>query len=58
LGKGQFGSLEGFAQEPDHAVGEGVEQESKLVGKEQVATETVGFEMVFEFLDPFSMSPR
>ena len=58
LGIGQFCVLERFPQKPDEAIGKSMKEETELVGKETVATETICLEMILEFFDPvFHVTP-
>ena len=59
LGRGQFCALEMVAQYPKKAIGRGVEKQPKLVGQEAMATQAVGLDLQFYFLDAvFYVAPQ
>lgn len=48
---GKLGTLEIPTQQPEQAVGEGVEKQAKLIGQEAVTAEPICFEFQFELFD-------
>lgn len=51
-GRGQFGSGKTLAESPQQSEGEGVHQQSELVGLKSCAAEPIGFEIKLEFFNP------
>ena len=59
LGRGQVRTLEMAAQQPEQAVGHGMEQQPELVGQETVAAQAIGLEIQLQFLDAvFHVAPE
>jgi hypothetical protein len=51
LGRGQFRALKVLAQQPEQAIGRGVQQQPELVGQEAVAAQTVGLKLQLQLFD-------
>jgi hypothetical protein len=51
LGRSQFRALEVVAQQPKQAIGRGMEQQPELIGQEAMATQSIGLDLQFQFLD-------
>lgn len=58
LGGFQFRALQVPTQQPEQAIGGGVQEQAELVGQKTVATQAVGLESSFSSLIRFSTSPR
>jgi hypothetical protein len=59
LCRGQFRSPQMIAHQPKQAVGDGVQEQSKLISQEAVATQTVGLEIQLQLLDAvFYVTPE
>jgi hypothetical protein len=59
LGGGHFHTLEVVPQQPEQAVGRGVEEQPELVGQEAMATQAVGLEFQLQLLDAvFHVAPE
>ena len=59
LGRGQLCAFQVVAQQPEQAVGRGVEQQPELVGQEAVAAQAVGPEIQLQLLDAvFHIAPE
>lgn len=59
LSRSQFRALEVVAQQPKQAKGGGVEQQPELIGQEAMATQAIGLDIQFQFLDAvFHIAPE